>query len=76
MADDETTDSPLTRWDYTNDVLATLLLVSLACVVAYAALYSVQVKAEIWAPYATSCLLAAIWAFGEQSVTALKKLRK
>jgi len=74
-SDGETT-STATRWPYTNDVLAGILLCSLAAITAVALRYDVSTAMRIWAPFATAALLAAVWAFGTQAVDALSDLRR
>lgn len=72
--DTETTDSSRTRWPYTNDVLAGILVTALCITVAYSLITTGDVQRDVWAPFAATALLAAIWAFGTRSVEALKEL--
>ena len=72
---DAETDSAATRWRFTNDVLAAIVLLTLAAVTVVTLRYNYQIPTEIWAVFATVALLAAVWTFGAQAVAALKKLR-
>lgn len=74
-SDDEQTQSTQTRWAYTNDLLAALVLVTLCGVVAASLWYRVSVGDRVFTVFATIALIAAIWTFGKQAVTALAKLK-
>lgn len=79
---DETTQSTKTRWAYTNDVAAILLVMSF--VLAVGALgYAVatgEVEAELNTGilvygYVALVLLAGTWLFGSDAIAALNDLR-
>jgi len=72
---DGETKSTATRWPYTNDVLAAILLCSLAAIAAVGLYRDVSIPMRVWAPFASAALLAAVWAFGTQAVDALARFR-
>jgi hypothetical protein len=75
--EDSDTKSTQTRWRYTNDILAALLLLTLCgSVVAAFRGATAQPPTAVWTVFASAALIAAIWAFGTQAVSALKDLRK
>lgn len=65
------------RWVYTNDIIAASLLASLPVLLVFQSLgYLPQLGTQVFLTYGTIVSLAAIWAFGHETVKALKKLRK
>ena len=81
-ANDDTTKSTKTRWEYTNDVAALLLVLSFVVAVAagvYAVLTdridaSVDVGLLVYG-YVALVLLAGTWLFGSDAIAALNDLR-
>jgi hypothetical protein len=75
---DGETDSSRTRHPYTNDVVALVLLGGLTAMVAAALLTRVDVgtlPAWFRRLYASICLLAAVWAFGQPAVEGLRAFK-
>lgn len=72
---DDTTTSTQTRWAYTNDILAGVLVATLCAAVGAQLLSNATTSKWVWTPFATAALLATIWAFGDRAVTALSNLR-
>jgi hypothetical protein len=78
MSDEEDSDtkSTQTRWRYTNDILAGLLILTLCTSVAVTFRgTSSTPPTAVWTVFASAALIAAIWAFGTQAVSALQDLR-
>jgi len=73
--DDDTTQSVDTRWAYSNDLLAGLLLGALAASVLASQGLGWFAPEHVEYAFSAAALLAAIWAFGTESVNALRKLR-
>ena len=79
---DETTESAQTRWPYTNDVAAILLVLSFVAAVGAAAYAiatgridaSIDFGLLIWG-YLALVLLAGTWLFGSDAFDALARLR-
>jgi hypothetical protein len=75
---DGETDSSRTRHPYTNDAVALVLLGGLTAMVAAALLTRVDVgtlPAWFRRLYASICLLAAVWAFGQPAVEGLRAFK-
>ena len=76
---DETTESVLTRWDYTNDVIAGLYLLAYVILTALAGYgyLDLTVIPVFWRTViVTIALVAAVWTFGAEAFkTALEYKR-
>lgn len=73
-----TTESTATRWDYTNDALAALLVTSVPALVALSAynlLQMTDVPVEVRLAWLTLAAVATAWAFGPGAIAAAAKLR-
>jgi hypothetical protein len=67
-----------TRWTYIGTTLSALMLFSLAIITvgAAAGVFSLSPISQAWfILYATVILMAATWAFGEETLIAVKKAR-
>jgi hypothetical protein len=80
--DDGTTESVQTRWDYTNDIAALLLVTSFAVAVAGVAVgvATGRITAELPVGqlvigYLGLVLLAGVWLFGADAFEAISNLR-
>ena len=73
-----TTTSTRTRWDYTNDVLAGVLVVSVPLLTGLAARGAVDagaVPVEIRLGWLSLATVATAWAFGPSAAAAAAKIR-
>lgn len=75
QAGDEETTSTAVRWRWTNDVLAGVLIGTLCTAVLYDLHLEATLSKDLYTALALSSGLAAIWAFGTETVSALKKIR-
>lgn len=73
--DDGDTTSTALRWRYTNDLLAALLIGTLCVAVLYDVHLEATLSSNLYTALALESALAAVWAFGVETVTALKQLR-
>jgi len=73
--DDGDTTSTALRWRYTNDVLAGALIGTLCLAVLYDLHIGASLSDRIWMALSIDAGLASVWAFGDETVTALKKIR-
>lgn len=76
--DNGTTTSTMERWEYIGTILASAMVLSLPTIVGGAALgvLSLSPIGQAWfVLYATVTLMAATWAFGEETLSAVKKAR-
>lgn len=76
--DDDTTRSSKTRWEYIGTLLAGLTVSSLPIIItgtAYGALSLSPIGQTWFILYATVTLMAATWAFGEETLKAVQKAR-
>lgn len=76
--DNYTTDDPRTRWEGLNTVLSLLLIMSLIAIVSFVIVTgtSVSVLGQAWfVLYSTIVLMAATWAFGKETLQAVRKAR-
>jgi hypothetical protein len=67
-----------TRWTYIGTTLSALMLLSLAVITVgtAAGVFSLSPITQAWfVLYATVTLMAATWAFGEETLAAVKKAR-
>jgi len=81
-SDDGTTESVQTRWDYTNDIAALLLVSSFALAVAAVAIAVATGRLTAELPvgqliigYLGLVLLAGVWLFGADAFEAISNLR-
>jgi len=72
---DAETSSAATRWRWTNDILAGIILLAHVALVAGDLVYGVDVPARIWDVFAVTVLLATVWAFGRETVSAVTEIR-
>lgn len=72
---DEDTTSTALRYRYTNDILAGLLIGTLCLAVCYDLHFGASLNDRIWMALAIDAGLASVWAFGVETVSALKQLR-
>jgi len=72
---DAETKTAATRWRWTNDILAGIILLAHVALVAGAIVYGVDVPARIWDVFAVEVLLATVWAFGRETVSAVTEIR-
>lgn len=75
--DDDTTESTATRWDYTNDVLATLIVLGFLGIVAYAVRTGSVPVSKYWLgpTLAAGFIFAIAWLFGDKGADVINKLR-
>lgn len=76
--DDSTTMSTKARWEYIGTVLAGLMVSSLPVIIVGAALGTLTLSpiGQAWfVLYGTVTLMAATWAFGEETLNAVNKAR-
>jgi len=72
---DEETTSTAVRWRWTNDVLAGVLIGTLCTAILYDLHLEATLSKDLYTALALSSGLAAVWAFGVETVTALKQIR-
>lgn len=77
MSQDDTTDTTATRWEYTNDVLAAVIVVGFLAIVGYGVVTgSVQIRTNWFGPALVGLVvLAGAWLFGKQGFEAINQLR-
>lgn len=76
--DEDLTTSTMERWQYIGTVLAGVTVLSLPILIVGATLGLLSLSAigQPWfILYATVTLMAATWAFGEETLNAVKKAR-
>lgn len=76
--DNYLTSSTMKRWEYIGTILAAITVLSLPVIVGGAALgvLSLAPIGQAWfVLYATVTLMASTWAFGEETLTAVRKAR-
>lgn len=75
---DNVTDSSATRWEWTATILALALVLSLPAIVGLAAgdVVSLENISQAWfGVYSIIVLMAATWAFGEETLNAVQQAR-
>ena len=72
---DAETTSAATRYRWTNDILAGIIVLAHVTLVAGAVFGGVDVPARVWDVFAVEVLLATVWAFGRETVGAVTELR-
>jgi len=72
---DAETTTAATRYRWTNDILAGVIVFAHVALVAGAVFGGVDVPGRIWDVFAIEVLLATVWAFGRETVSAVGKLR-
>lgn len=75
---DEVTSNTNTRWTYIGTVLAACMIISLPAVIIGGATGALALSSvgQAWAAlYAIVTLMAATWAFGEETLNAVQKVR-
>lgn len=76
--DENTTRSSKTRWEYIGTLLAGIVVTSLPIIMTGAAygVFSLSSIGQAWLVlYATVTLMAATWAFGEETLKAVQRAR-
>jgi hypothetical protein len=75
--DDTTTESTATRWDYTNDVLAGLIVLGFLAIVGYAVYSSTVPVSKYWLgpTLAAGFIFAIAWLFGDKGADVINQLR-
>jgi len=76
--DESTTTSTMERWEYIGTILAGTMVLSLPVIVGGAAIGTLTLSSigQAWfVLYATVTLMAATWAFGEETLSAVQKAR-
>lgn len=76
--DDNTTTSTRERWEYIGTILAGVMVLSLPALIIGAAAGALTFSGigQAWfALYATIALMAATWAFGKETLEAVRKAR-
>jgi len=76
--DDYTTDDTRTRWEGLNTILSLMIIASLIGIVTYVIVTgtAISVVGQAWfVLYATVVLMASTWAFGKETLDAVKKAR-
>ena len=71
---DETTTSTARRWQFTNDVLAGVLVLSTVGAVAWSLSTTGEVPRMLLGVFAFESLLAAGWAFGRETLAAVAEV--
>jgi hypothetical protein len=66
------TETAATRWAYTNDVLAGAVVVAHVALLASAFAFQVSVPARLWDVFALEVALATTWAFGRETLMAVR----
>ncbi|MCD2202736.1 hypothetical protein [Halobacterium sp. KA-6] len=67
------TTSTKTRWRWTNDLLAGLVVLAQVGVLAAAMLADIEVPGRLWDVFSVTILLATTWAFGRETLTAVRE---
>jgi hypothetical protein len=76
MSDENTTRSVKTRWKYTNDIIAGVILISFPIVMVFKGMGKMPGHGgELIVAYATVYLMAATWAFGKGAIKAVRKIK-
>lgn len=76
--DEDLTTSTKERWEYIGTILASLMIASLALLTvggAWGFLMLDAISQGWFALYATVTLMAATWAFGDETLKSVRKLR-
>lgn len=76
--DDATTDSTRTRWRFTNDLLAAILVISVPALATLGAVSDAslgQLPTNLLLTWLLLATVAAAWAFGGRAIEAAAKLR-
>jgi hypothetical protein len=71
---EDTTTSTARRWPFTNDVLAGLLVVSTVGAVGFSLSATGSIPETLTWVFAVESLLAATWAFGRETLSAVSKV--
>jgi hypothetical protein len=74
--DDNQTTSTRTRWAFTNDVLAGVTVLAHIALLGAALTGDVSVPARIWDVFALEIVLATTWAFGRETLMAVREFWK
>ncbi|WP_232703158.1 hypothetical protein [Halobacterium wangiae] len=72
---DAETTTAATRYRWTNDLLAGIIVLAHVTLIASAVFGGVSVPKAVWDVFAVEVLLATVWAFGRETVGAVDKLR-
>lgn len=76
--DDDTTTSTSTRWTYIGTVLAAIMVISLPVLIIGTAIGALTFSGigQAWfGLYFTVTLMAAVWAFGKETLETVQKVR-
>jgi len=74
----DTTSSSMTRWKYIGTILAAAMVISLPVIIIGTALgtFTLSGISQAWfGLYFTVTMMAATWAFGEETLKAVQKAR-
>ncbi|MGB9987324.1 hypothetical protein [Salarchaeum japonicum] len=72
---DAETTSAKTRWRWTNDVLAGVIVAAHVTLIASTLVVDVQVPGRVWDVFVLEALLATTWAFGPSTLQAISNFR-
>lgn len=72
---DAETTSAATRYRWTNDMLAGVIVLAHVALVAGAVFGGVTLPARVWDVFALEALLATTWAFGRETLMAIRDFR-
>ncbi|RLM47453.1 hypothetical protein DVK00_02800 [Haloarcula sp. Atlit-47R] len=73
--DDNVTNTTATRWDYTNDLLAFILILGSGIILGLDAIGHATVPEYVWGAWVAALFIGAAWAFGSKAVESYRKLR-